>query len=94
MSDANMQAIGALQTSVAEAHRRLDDTRNAMRRELEIVRRELLGRLASMEKQRGKDGPRLPVWAHMLAIGGLMLTSILGLVKPEAAAAILRALLH
>lgn len=90
MDQAQMiHSLGRLEASIAEGHaglhRRIDD-----------ALRHLGGRISRLEgrmERHGKGRTSSP-WLQIAAMGAIALSSIAGLVKPEAAAAILRALLH
>lgn len=76
---------GIVHLGHAETHRRIDDlTRHHGGR---------ISRLEARMERHGKGRTSSP-WLQIAAMGAIALSSIAGLVKPEAAAAILRALLH
>ena len=81
--------IGRLQGTISisreETHRRIDD-----------AVRQLGGRMTRLELRVDKmHGKRTSSpWMQVAAMGAIALSAVTGLVKPEAAAAILRALLH
>lgn len=82
MSSEIMQEIGALRTGLLMTNRRIDD-----------LRREIMVHIMLQHRKRQRGGSRIP-WLQIVAMGTVALSSILGLVSPEKAAAILRALMH
>lgn len=78
---------GTLSITREETHRRIDD-----------AVRYIGGRLTRLEvrvDKMGKNGRRTSSpWLQLAAMGTIAISALMGLVKPEAAAAILRALLH
>ena len=80
-----IRSIGRLETGISEAHRRVDSLTSEVR--WNIVRLE-----RRMDKRNG-NGRKFP-WVQIAAMGTVALTSLLGLISPEKAAAILRALIH
>ena len=76
---------GIISTSREETHRRIDD-----------MRREIGGRLTRLEVRVDKmgKGKTSSPWLQLAAMGLIGLSALTGLVKPEAAATILRGLLH
>lgn len=75
--------IGRLEIGIASLHRRVDD-----------IRRELLGHVMILHRKQRSSGRKPTAWLQFAAMGIIALSSILGLVKPEMAAALLRALPH
>ena len=75
--------IGRLEIGLSGAHMRISD-----------LRREVMGHIVLLHRRHGSGHGRKPPWLQIAAMGTVALTSILGLVSPEKAAAILRALLH
>lgn len=76
------RAIGAFETGLLMTNRRIDD-----------LRREVMAHVAVLRKSSGTNGRKLP-WAQFAAMGLVALTSILGLIKPETAASVFKALLR
>ena len=74
------RAIGALEIGHLMTNRRIDD-----------LRRELMGHIMVLRKSAGAHGRKWP-WAQFAAMGLVALTSVIGLIKPETAAAVLKAL--
>lgn len=77
---------GIVHLGHAETHRRIDD-----------MARHLGGRISRLEArvERGKKHHRTSsTWLQFAAMGTVVASSVMGLLKPEAAAAIIRALLH
>ena len=74
--------LGALRTGQEMTNRRIDD-----------VRRELMGHIMALRKSAGTNVRKMP-WAQFAAMGLVALTSLLGLIKPEQAASVLKGLLH
>jgi hypothetical protein len=83
-----IHTMGRLEAIGTETHRRIDDMRETMRSDLEFVRRELTGRIVRLEKKRSGRFP----WAQIAAMGTVAITSLLGLLSPEKAVAILQAI--
>ena len=85
-----IHSLGHLEATVhlghAETHRRIDDWARFLGGR--ITRLE--ARVDRLGKHKGGKSP----WLQIAAMGAIALSSLMGLVKPEAAAAILRALLH
>lgn len=81
--------IGRLQGMFSTAH-------EATNRRIDDVVKHLGGRISRLEALMHKRKPHRTSspWLQIAAMGAIALSSIAGLVKPEAAAAILRALLH
>jgi len=75
--------IGRLETGVLAVHRRVDD-----------LRREMMGHIVMLHRKQRNGNSRKSPWFQIAAMGIIALSSILGLVKPEMAAALLRALPH
>ena len=86
-----VRLLGGLQTAHHELHRRLDDLRQAAQRDLWLVRRELLGRIARLE---ARPSMSKPWWVQMIPMALVGLMSLFGVLKPEVATLILRSLLH
>ena len=85
MSNETARAIGTLEATVSLTNRRIDD-----------LRRELLTHIMLLYRLHRKpngNGRKMP-WLQLAAMGTVALTSLLGLLKPETAAMILRAILH
>ena len=75
--------ITALRIGLDMTNRRVDD-----------LRRELMVHVAMLyRKQKNGPGRKIP-WVQIAAMGTVAISSILGLVSPEKAATLLRALLH
>lgn len=89
MSSEIIRAIGALQGTVSA-------TREEMRCGLAGLRQELRWHVVRLERRmdRGRNGRKLHPWAQIAAMAIVAISSILGLVRPDMAAMILRALLH
>ena len=83
MSSEIMQEIGALRIGISMTNRRIDD-----------LRREIMVHIMLQHRRRRQNGNGKPPWLQIAAMSTVALTSILGLVSPEKAAAILKALMH
>lgn len=89
MSSEIIRAIGALQATATA-------TREEMHRSLAVLRAELRWHVTRLERrmERSGNGRRLHPWVQIVAMGIVAISSILGLVRPDTAATILRVLLH
>lgn len=65
----------------------IGNVRGEMRAEVRAMRREL------KEVRHGHSGRKIP-WMQILAMGTVAFSSVAGILSPEKAAALLRALLH
>jgi len=80
-------AIGHLQGSVSALER-------TMAREIAALRREVMGHVMLLHRKQSNGGHKGIPWAQIAAMAGTALVSLLGLLKPELAAAIMRAIAH
>lgn len=81
------RAIGHLQGTVSTLER-------TMAREMAALRREVMGHVMLLHRQKATGGHKAIPWAQIAAMAGTALVSMVGLLKPELAAALMRAIAH
>ena len=90
-----MQTTGDLILAIGQLHGRVAALERATTREVIALRRELITHVMLIHRKLKNGGHKARVpWLNIIAMAVTGGTSLLGLLKPETAAAILRGLLH
>jgi uncharacterized membrane protein len=81
-----IRAIGRLEATVSSNHA-------SALREIAHIRREVMGHVMLLHRKSNGGHKGIP-WMQIAAMAGTAIASLIGLLKPELAAALLRAIAH